>query len=79
MLRLRGSQAYSNFRIQKLLSSVQAALPNVQSIDTEFQHLVKLKSSDQTLDVNELAKLERLLSYGPTMNDVEHQGQRLFV
>ncbi len=79
MLRLRGSQAYSNFRIQKLLKSVQTVLPQVQSIDTEYQHLVKLKNDDQTLDPQELAKLERLLSYGPTMREVEHQGQRLFV
>jgi len=78
MLRLRGSQAYSNFRIQKLLTSVRSVLPKVQSIDTEYQHLVKLKSDDQTLDSDELAKLERLLTYGPQMQDVEHQGQRLF-
>lgn len=79
MLRLRGSQAYSNFRIKKLLASVQAVLPTVQSIDTEFQHLVKLESDVQTLNDNEMAKLERLLTYGPTMQEVEHQGQRLFV
>jgi phosphoribosylformylglycinamidine synthase len=79
MLRLRGSQAYSSFRIQKLLASVQAVVPSVKSIDTEYQHLVMLKNEDQKLDEVELAKLERLLSYGPKMQDVEHQGQRLFV
>lgn len=79
MLRLRGSQAYSNFRIQKILASVQQCLPSVQTIDTEYQHLVKLVDDSNTLDQSEQAKLERLLSYGPTMSDVEHQGQRLFV
>ncbi|MFT6725173.1 MAG: phosphoribosylformylglycinamidine synthase [Arenicella sp.] len=79
MLRLRGSQAYSNFRIQKLLASVQAFVPSVISIDTEFQHLAMLKSEEHTLEQSELSKLERLLSYGPKMQDVEHQGQRLFV
>jgi phosphoribosylformylglycinamidine synthase len=79
MLRLRGSQAYSSFRIQKLLASVQAVVPSVNSIDTEFQHVAMLKNEDQALDTSELAKLERLLSYGPKMQDVEHQGQRLFV
>ncbi len=79
MLRLRGSQAYSNFRIRKLLASVQAVLPTVQSIDTEFQHLIKLDSGFQTLNDSDLATLERLLTYGPTMSQVEHQGQRLFV
>jgi len=79
MLRLRGSQAYSNFRIQKLLSDVQAVLPNVRSIDTEYQHLVTVCNDEQKLDDTELAKLKRLLSYGPKMHEVEHQGQRLFV
>lgn len=79
MLRIRGSQAYSNFRIQKLLTSVQQQLPTVLGIDTEFQHLVKLVEDSQGLDQNEQIKLERLLSYGPAMSAVEHQGQRLFV
>ncbi len=79
MLRLRGSQAYSNFRIQKILAEVKQALPQVTSIDTEFQHLVKLHDQYQALEPKELAMLERLLSYGPSMNEVEHQGQRLFV
>jgi phosphoribosylformylglycinamidine synthase len=79
MLRLRGSQAYSSFRIQKLLATVQAVVPSVNNVDTEFQHVAMLKSEEQALDQNELAKLERLLSYGPKMHDVEHQGQRVFV
>ena len=79
MLRLRGSQAYSNFRIQKLLASIQQNLPSVLSIDTEYQHLVKMLNDSTGLDSNEQTKLERLLSYGPKMSDVEHQGQRLFV
>jgi phosphoribosylformylglycinamidine synthase len=79
MLRLRGSQAYSNFRIQKLLVSVQQHLPSVLAIDTEFQHLVKLVDETKVLDQTEHIKLERLLSYGPSMSDVEYQGQRLFV
>lgn len=79
MLRLRGSQAYSNFRIQKLLTSIQQQLPAVLTVDTEYQHLVKLVDASANLDQNERTKLERLLSYGPKMSDVEYQGQRLFV
>ena len=79
MLRLRGSQAYSDFRIQKLLSSVQVEFPDVEHIDTEFQHLIKLDDESVSLDKTELEKLERLLSYGPAAPDVEHQGQRLYV
>lgn len=79
MLRLRGSQAYSDFRIQKLLSTVKQHFPTVESIDTEFQHLIKLQDDSIELDQVELSKLERLLTYGPSMQDVEHQGQRLYV
>ncbi len=79
MLRLRGSQAYSNFRIQKVLAEVKQVLPQVNSIDTEFQHLVKFHDQEQSLDSNELAILERLMTYGPCTSEVEHQGQRLFV
>ena len=79
MLRLRGSQAYSNFRIQKLLSSIQAQFQNIQNIDSEYQHLVKLHDGFESLDDSELTKLERLLSYGPAMSEVEHVGQRIYV
>ena len=78
MLRLRGSQAYSDFRIQKLLKTVQEQFPNVERIDTEFQHLIKLTDALE-LNKDELEKLERLLSYGPAAPDVEHEGQRLYV
>ncbi len=79
MLRLRGSQAYSNFRIQKLLASVQAEYPDIRAIDTEFQHLVKLRDAAPGLTDEQELKLTRLLTYGPKMNDVEHSGQRLYV
>jgi len=79
MLRLRGSQALSDFRIQKLLSEVQARFPSVEGIDTEFQHLVELGDSDVPLSSLEMTELEQLLRYGPKMQTVEHQGLRLFV
>jgi len=79
MLRLRGSQALSNFRIQKLLQDIQLRLPDIQAIDTEFQHLVDLSDSAAVLSDPELTKLKRLLDYGPKMQAVEHGGQRLFV
>ena len=84
MFRLRGSQAYSSFRIEKLLATIQAQHPDVQQIDTEYQHLVKLKDevdADQPpkLTEAELAKLQSLLRYGPKTEEVEHRGQRIFV
>ena len=79
MLRLRGSQAYSDFRIEKLLKSVQANFSMVQRIESEFQHLIKLVDDNDPLDADELAKLEQLLTYGPVTQNVEHTGQRLYV
>lgn len=79
MLRLRGSQAYSDFRIEKLLESVQTHFSMVQRIESEFQHLIKLVDDSEPLDATELAKLEQLLTYGPITQDVEHKGQRLYV
>jgi len=79
MLRLRGSQAYSDFRIEKLLKNVQAQFSMVQTIGTEFQHLIKLVDQNVSLDTQELDKLKQLLSYGPSSKDVEHEGQRLYV
>ncbi|MFT5611825.1 MAG: phosphoribosylformylglycinamidine synthase, partial [Polaribacter sp.] len=84
MFRLRGSQAYSSFRIEKLLATIQVQHCDVQQIDTEYQHLVKLKDesdADQPTQLTEaeLTKLESLLRYGPKMAEVEHSGQRIFV
>ena len=79
MLRLRGSQAYSDFRIQKLLATIRADFPNVATIDAEFQHLIKLGDEESELTADEEQKLKHLLTYGPAMNQVEHAGQRLYV
>lgn len=79
MLRLRGSQAFSDFRVQKLLSTIQVKFPSVHDVGAEYQHLIKLHDESQQLGAAELVKLESLLSYGPVTQTVEHQGQRLFV
>jgi len=79
MLRLRGSQALSNFRIQKLLIALQTQCSSITRIDSEFQHLVKLRDAAQSLNDVEHEKLARLLNYGPSVDSVEHTGQRVYV
>ena len=79
MLRLRGSQALSNFRINKLFETVNSAFPVITRIDTEYQHLIHLEDGVSALDEQSLSKLEKLLTYGPKMQDVDHEGQRIFV
>ncbi len=61
MLRLRGASVLSDFRLQKLLSAVQAQLPSVSLLYAEYLHFVDLECH---LDDTELALLERLLRYG---------------
>ena len=79
MLRLRGNQAFSEFRIEKILQEVQAILPSISNIDTEYQHLVKLIEGVDELEAESLTKLEHLLHYGPKSNSVAHEGQRIFI
>ncbi len=78
MLRIRGSQAISAFRMQKIFLQAQRLIPQIQSIDSEFQHLAHLKP-DTELSAPEQNKLRSLLEYGPKMRAVEHVGQRLYV
>lgn len=78
MLRIRGSQALSAFRMQKLLVEAKRLVPQIEQIDSEFQHLVHLRD-DVELSSSDLAKLKSLLEYGPTMQNVEHVGQRVYV
>ena len=79
MLRLRGGQALSNFRIQKIVTDLQQSFPALQSIQSEYQHLVCLKSGVESLDAACMQTLERILAYGPSSPEIAHQGQRLFV
>ena len=79
MLRLRGSQALSDFRIHKLLKTAQEQFPSVSNINPEYQHLVKLHDDAADLSTEELNKLNKLLNYGPAMSEVAHQGLRLYV
>jgi len=78
MLRIRGSQALSSFRKDKLLVQAQQQFDSIHQIDSEFQHLVQLQA-DSELDDQELAKIESLLTYGPKRQQLEHKGQRIYV
>ena len=75
MIILRGSPALSSFRVQKLLSDFgQESLP-VKGIYAEFVHIVDLES-DLTSDKK--STLEKLLTYGPSLEAKEPEGT-LFV
>ena len=76
MLLLRGSPALSPFRLDKLLSQIQAQVPTVTHIYGEFVHFADLECS---LSEDEHKVLEQILTYGPHLAIEEPAGQSLLV
>src|SRR2546425_1031333 len=62
ILRLRGPRAVSEFRLAKLLASLQKLDPGVGSVAAGFWHFVEVEGA---LGEREAKVLERLLGYGP--------------
>lgn len=61
LLRFLGSPALSAFRLRKLLSHIQALVPDVQTVEARFAHWVALEQApDHTLEQT----LGQLLDYG---------------
>jgi len=73
---LRGAPALSDFRVQKLLAQCEELTLPVTDIYAEFAHFAKL---NQTLSADEEQVLQKLLTYGPTIEEHEPQGQFLLV
>ncbi len=73
---LRGSPALSEFRVQKLLETCREQNLPVTGIYAEFMHFADLKAE---LEAPELSKLEKLLTYGPTIQEHQPQGLLLLV
>jgi len=76
MKTLRGAPALSDFRIQKLLSQCEELQLPVTDIYAEFAHFTHLSAE---LSDEELAVLQQLLKYGPTIEEHEPVGQFLLV
>ena len=64
MLSIKGPSALSNFRKQKTLSALQIACPECSNVAARYIHFVEL---DQALDKAEAATLNKLLEYGPAL------------
>jgi phosphoribosylformylglycinamidine synthase len=73
---LRGSPALSEFRVNKLLELCREQDLPVTGLYAEFMHFADLSAE---LDEAELDKLEKLLTYGPTIEEHEPQGLLLLV
>jgi len=66
MLTLRGAPALSAFSRQKLLQTIQTAIPAIKAIHSCFYHFVDASAD---FSDNEMAVLQRLLTYGPRQED----------
>jgi phosphoribosylformylglycinamidine synthase len=76
MLSLLGGPALSPFRLEKLLSVVQAADPRVRAIRARFIHFVDAPGD---LSPAQLELLGKLLTYGPRAQSHQEGGQQLIV
>ncbi len=76
ILRLRGSRALSQFRMDKLLTGLAEKQISNVPIHTEFWHFAELSGP---LDEREMATLQRLLTYGPSLQAETEKGALLLV
>ena len=76
MLILRGAPALSDFRVQKILASCQQAQLPVTNVYAEYAHFADLTAA---LSSDEQTKLEKLLTYGPTIAEHTPAGTLILV
>src|SRR5450755_423656 len=76
MFSLLGVPALSQFRLDKLLQSLQAMNPRVSAISSRYTHFADVS---QTLDENELELLGKLLTYGPKPQLRTDRGRQILV
>ncbi len=76
LLQLPGRKALSDFRLEKLVSAVCAAVPDVVGIDARFWHFVQVS---RPLSTEEQGILARILTYGPRTDDTAQDGDLLLI
>src|SRR5882672_3580602 len=76
MFSLLGAPALSQFRLDKLLGSLQARDSRVSGISSRYIHFA---DAPQALDENELELLGKLLTYGPRGHRHTDRGRQLLV
>jgi len=76
MLSLLGAPALSQFRLDKLLQSLQARDARIGAISSRLVHFVDTAAP---LNEAELESLGKLLTYGPRAHPQNERGQRLLV
>ncbi|KAF7778387.1 phosphoribosylformylglycinamidine synthase [Pseudoalteromonas marina] len=76
MLILRGAPALSEFRVNKILARCKQSQLPVTNVYAEYAHFADLTSP---LSVDEQTKLEKLLTYGPTIAEHTPAGTLILV
>ncbi|MCP1367266.1 phosphoribosylformylglycinamidine synthase, partial [Halomonas sp. BBD48] len=76
MLELRGAPALSDFRHAKLLASLRAQVPEVESLHADYVHFVDI---DGELDADARTVLDSLLTYGRLFDADEPREGHLFL
>ena len=76
MFSLLGAPALSQFRLDKLLCSLQAQDGRVSGVSSRFIHFADVS---QPLDENELEVLGKLLTYGSRAHQHIDRGRQLLV
>ncbi len=76
MVIIRGSASLSEFRIEKLQTTLKEASLKVRSVTTHYVHLVDVA---QPLDAAETEVLKKILSYGPKKDEGCDRGELFLV
>ncbi|MGE5027758.1 MAG: phosphoribosylformylglycinamidine synthase, partial [Betaproteobacteria bacterium] len=76
MLKLRGGNALSPFRLEKLMQGLRDDAPAVSHVHAEYWHFAATR---RALDARESSVLEKILSYGPSSAVEEPQGELFLV
>ncbi|HVS27482.1 MAG TPA: phosphoribosylformylglycinamidine synthase [Burkholderiales bacterium] len=76
LLKLRGRNALSGFRLNQLTSSLKIFVPSIIGIYPKFWHFVALTGD---LSETENAVLRRILTYGPVTQAEQAKGELLLV
>ncbi|WP_111978964.1 phosphoribosylformylglycinamidine synthase [Algibacillus agarilyticus] len=73
---LRGAPALSEFRVNKLLASFEELQIPVTNIYAEYMHFADVNAE---LSADEQAKLQKLLTYGPTIQEHDPIGELFLI
>ncbi len=76
LLKLRGRNALSDFRLNKLLSALKTTVPSIAGVQAEFWHFAALS---RKLADAETGILKRILTYGPAARVANIRGELLLV